>query len=297
MFIKNAVCLLLIIFFIARVVEAEEHSSSPVMVNNQKDNILQGNAQNQYNRETIGKFKVKYELAKKPSFVVFWGKKYDDILSEWQSSKKFAISNRILGAEDSENSEPRINNNLKLTDAEKSSGKSRKIGSIRDQKITAYQEEKIYVNDMGDWFDSDGVKIKEGFLEVMLNIPVIIKNRSAIMRLAQREYEKKEGDDNIDLKKIETDSLKMFVDYLIEVTLDELDAGSSAPIYKVKVISMHGGQVVAFFHVDNVNPIKEQTGWKAADSGYERTYATGTGHYETGKNIAIKLMEKLNRIL
>jgi hypothetical protein len=263
-----------------------------------------------------GQFRSAYKSAGEPSIAVFWNREFNDQLSQWHADKRV-----VRTGEQATNSTDKFEPSAKGKGWERNmTGGSRiveaqyfaeckaalvqsggKEGSKRE-----YTPELCYqvLNRRAPAGDSMGHKATEfgfnsGFMGPLLNTSVKVLDRSAIMRLTQRDTARKAGAELIsDSQKVESDALIGYADYFAEIIYSSKPGAHLGVEFLVSVKEVSTGRVVAMFRTEGEPPSSEPvTQWVATANGFiEQTAEAESNPKEVGEQLAYETMEALARV-
>lgn len=264
---------------------AQDHSASKMLTNkNSPKKVAQ-------EREKISaKFLSAYKQEGEPKIAIFWNKKFDDQLSQWNATSRVSKTGET-STKTKDKFEPNSANEGYVRNT---SGGSRIVEA-------EYVEEKIEAKNREGFGELNDFSFSGGFVQPMLESGVYIIDRDAIMRLMQRDAAKKAGAEMIsDEKKIETDALLGYADLLAEVVFSK-EFSPASPMnreFLVTVKEISTGRLITMFR-SNAMPANINK-FRASESGYDTVNVNlKNGNFrpeQAGEQLAYELMEKLLRV-
>lgn len=243
-------------------------------------------------RSVIGtEFSIAYERAGTPKIAIFWNRKFNDQLSEWD-----AIFRRSITGEQAVKAQDKF-------EPQGGDDPAYERNVVGGQKIVAaeYIEKKAPKQRRSGMNEANSFEFSSGYVEPFLMKKVAIIDRQAIMRLVQRDNSREAGTELIsDFQKIETDALIGYADYLAEILLTPDSSADAGWSFMVTVKAVSNGQVIAMFKSDGNNPMdpNAKAKWVAAAEGFRKVTPQreiGTPS-DVGRQLAYETMQKLSAI-
>lgn len=234
------------------------------ILNQQSETIVEQNIEFK-NRQIVSQFNDVYLAKKSPKFIIFWNKKYDDKISDWEPS---SIQNKQV--------EILKGNNSKGSFYTEYSKENRtKI------KTTSFARPAPKETDL--------LQFQSVFTEVLGSANLKLIDRAAILRFASA---KDSSETILDIKKLETSALSKYGDYLIEVLFipdSQHPLGFSAAI---EVKSVKTGQLVTKIRS---RPFEIERIWTVSENAYieEERYKNPPSFEGLAQDLSYRLLEKL----
>lgn len=278
-------CGSLMIAMMGNVAIAQDHDASKMLVTSKSPQKIA-----QAREDLSSKFLQAYKKEGEPKIAIFWNKKFDDQLSQWNATSRISKTGETSN-ESKDKFEPNSANEGYVRNT---SGGSRIVEA-------KYIEEKIEANNREGFGELNDFSFSGGFVQSLLESGVYIIDRDAIMRLMQRDSAKASGAEMIsDAKKIETDALLGYADLLAEIVFSK-EFSADSPMnreFLVTVKEISTGRLITMFRSSampsNINK------FQAGKSGYDSVNVNlKDGNFRpelAGEQLAYELMQKLIKI-
>lgn len=262
----------------------EDTSPMPMMAEPQQEDSVDNEASNQ---EIVRSFSTVYKKKGKPRLAVFWNRKFDDQLSQWEQVARGSVS--MQASLETEG-------HLPSSESEKdANGKAlaKALGSAYIERKNPAQ----YRHGLGETSDFE---FGSGFVQRMSSAGTKIIDRSTIMRLMQSNKQDTAGAEVItDRQVVETDALKGYADYIAELVFTR---NSSAPVgmsFLVTVKDINTGEIVTMFKSDGEPPtVQQKAKLQVTDHGYDYVDDNNSDINPTdvGGQIALEMMSALTQV-
>lgn len=278
-------CGSIVLTMMCNTVFAQDHSASKMLVTEKSPKKIA-----QAREELSSKFLHAYKKEGEPKIAIFWNKKFDDQLSQWNATNRISKTGET-NTDSKEKFEPNSSNDGYVRNT---SGGSRIVEA-------KYIEEKIEAKNRDGFGELNDFSFSGGFVQPMLESGVYLIDRDAIMRLMQRDSAKASGAEMIsDAKKIETDALLGYADLLAEIVFSK-EFSADSPMnreFLVTVKEISTGRLITMFRSSampsNINK------FKASESGYDSVNVNlKDGNFRpelAGEQLAYELMQKLIQV-
>ncbi|GAA6170927.1 hypothetical protein NBRC116592_05970 [Colwellia sp. KU-HH00111] len=265
---------------------AQDHSASKMLVTDKSPKKIA-----QARKKISSEFLNAYKQEGEPKIAIFWNKKFDDQLSQWNATNRISKTGET-NTDIKEKFEPNSSNDGYVRNT---SGGSRIVEA-------KYIEEKIVAKNREGFGELNDFSFGGGFVQSMLESGVYLIDRDAIMRLMQRDSAKSSGAEMIsDAKKIETDALLGYADLLAEIVFSK-EFSASSPMnreFLVTVKEISTGRLITMFRSSaiptNVNKFKAN-----GSGGYDEiNVSLKDGNFRperAGEQLAYELMQKLLQV-
>lgn len=264
---------------------AQDHNAAKMLVTEKSPKRIA-----QAREELASEFLQAYKKEGEPKIAIFWNKKFDDQLSQWDATNRISKTGET-NSDSKEKFEPNSANDGYVRNT---SGGSRIVEA-------QYIEEKIVAKQRDGFGELNDFSFSGGFVQPMLESGVYLIDRDAIMRLMQRDSAKSSGAEMIsDTKKIETDALLGYADLLAEIVFSK-EFSAASPMnreFLVTVKEISTGRLITMFRSSampsNINR------FKASESGYDSVNVNlKDGNFRpelAGEQLAYELMQKLIKV-
>lgn len=265
---------------------ADVHQPAKMMnsknVEQQSDAFL-----NQQRAGILSEFKYVYTKVSEPKMVIFWNRKFDDQLSQWQP-----LSRNTRVEELSVSGQARLKSDDDVLNQD--------VDVAAQSVSSQYSQVKINEQQRFGFNESDSFDFASGFISTFLTVPAKLINRETIMRLMQRQNAKQGNTEVIsDYQKVETDSLTGYADYFIEVLMSPDFTDETLWSFMVSVKSVSDGSLVAMFKTSAMGSsdkiLKEH--WVGTSEGYQKvidkTHVSSPN--QLGEQLAYETMQALTK--
>lgn len=257
-------------------------------------------------------FQAAYSNVGEPSIAIFWNRKFDDQLSQWQADRRHSITGEgsstasdIFQKQGDIQQEDALNATVSAIGNAQPSGEilgsyeRNTQGGSRILAAEYYESRKEQAKRRGLGEAAD-FEFGSGFMGPFLEQKANILDRDTIMRLVERDNTEEAGSEMIaDYQKIETDALIGFADYFAEVLMTrdyEADLGMS---FMVSIKEVATGRIVTMFKSAATPPEEDSKKAKfiATSSGYKKVASFETTSPEdVGTQLAHETMVALSKI-
>lgn len=236
-------------------------------------------------KRIVSSFRDAYEREGEPRIAIFWNRKFDDQLSQWQANWRKSRTGEVA-EKSSEKFEPTGGSQAPY---EKSSSGGTKIVSALHGETNAEKQERE------GFSESTQFAFSSGYLNPFISTQVKVLDRDAIMRLVQRDQAKQAGAEIMaDYQKVETDALVDYADYVAEILLAPNADANLGMRFMVSVKEVATGRVVAMFESEGDAPGARKSNWVATSEGFKKAKPNEAGApFDIGEQLAYETMQAL----
>jgi hypothetical protein len=225
-------------------------------------------------------FRRAYAAADAPRLAVYWNRSFSARLSQWVAQGRLRVSQTGSAAADIRTPEGRHSADVRTERAgtaalERNAGQDRRragMGTLADAEFEA------------------------GFTDPMLDAGAQLVDRATIMRVTDSTTGRGAGTQRLDdVQLVETEALKEFADYVVEVTMLPDAAAPGDKAFRVQVKRIPDGLIVANLVTRGRRPAgPPDATWRATSGGYEKEVVTPTvSAAEIGRHVALETMSAL----
>ena len=262
-----------------------DHAAAPMLSEPLAEKKAKEKEQQLPREEISKKFTAAYKRVGEPRVAIFWNRKYDDQLSQWEATSRRTItgegsfqghdSMQLTGSQEEIKAFADAAHSATSKDED---SRVQPMGSY-DRNLTAgnriqasgYSERLAQRQRRLGLGEKKSFQVGAGFTQTFLYNKVKIIDRAAIMRLMDRKLAEKAGSEMIaDFQKIETDALIGYADYLAEILFTYDSEADLYMSFMVSVKEVKTGRIVAMFDSDGQADDQNKPKWVVTANGYRK---------------------------
>lgn len=225
-------------------------------------------------------FRGAYNRAGTPRMAVFWNRSFSARLSQWVAQGRLKVTRTGSAAVDVQTPDSSSSGTLR-TERSGTASYERNVG--QDGRRTG----------MGALADAE---FEYGFTDPMLGAGAQLIDRSTIMRVTDSTAGRAAGNTRLDdAQLVETEALKEFADYVVEITMLPDASAPGDKAFRVQVKRIPDGLIVANLVTRGQRPAGgPKVTWRATSGGYEKQVVEQTvSAQELGRHVALETMQAL----
>lgn len=216
-----------------------------------------------------------YARQDRPRLAVYWNRTFSERLRQWVAARRLRIDRAAEGRRGDDELEARSDTTVAV---QRNRGQARQRATGLDRLAEA--------------------RFEAGFSGPFLDSAVRLVDRATIMRVTDSNLARGPGAERPDdARLVETEALKGFADYVLEITVLPDAAGPEAPAVRVRAKRIPDGVIVADIVTRGRPPTEDpETTWVAGEAGYEKMASGKTLRAGAlGRHVALQAMDALAR--
>ena len=226
-------------------------------------------------------FRRAYDRAGNPRMAVFWNRSFSARLSQWVAQGRLRVSQTGSAAVD-----------VRTPDG-RTSGEARqeRSGTAAYERNAGQDRRRQGMGTLAD------AEFEYGFTDPMLGAGAQLIDRATIMRVTDSTTGRGAGNQRLDdAQLVETEALKEFADYIVEVTMLPDAAAPGDKAFRVQVKRIPDGLIVANLVTRGRKPAGgPEVRWRATSGGYEKEVVEQTvSAQQLGRHVALETMRALS---
>lgn len=289
---KIILCIVLFISTYALSSLAVDHASMPMLTDPPSETETE--TEPAVSREDIVKiFSDSYQREGDPTIAIFWNRKFDDQLSQWEATHRRIREKHVVGNPLQPSSSEDTNSRGELDDSLKEQNKGE-----RSVLISNYSERRANQQSRFGLGEGETFEFEAGYSQILIANKVKIIDRSAIMRIIERDNARESKTETLaDYQKIETDALIGYADYLAEILFIKDNTADMGMAFMVTIKEVATGKIAAMFKSKGevVKNEKVETQWVVTANGYKLEELEGdmVTPNDIGEQLAFETMHNL----
>jgi len=300
------------------VMAVDEHQAAPMLAPasdvlsgwNELEEEKQGTRDREegMDRDTVlSEFRSVYKRIGEPKIAIFWNRKFNDRLSEWETVARSSFTTDGSGnvsdvfKKQGGISAGDVSNKHEDDAANQAIGSyERNVNAKGQTLVSGYAEVKTDQSSREGMGEISDFEFGAGYAQPLLAGSAKIVDRNTIMRLVERDDSRASGSEQIaDYQKVETDALVGYADYFAEIVFAEDLTTEIGMSFMVSVKEVSTGRIVAMFKSDGrvVDSSEAETRWLATSNGYEKIEIESepATPESVGEQLAYETMQSLTK--